>query len=279
MLMTLGDIVRLNAAAFPKKLALVSGAERLTYDDVNRRVNRIAHALLRAGIGFEDRVAVLGYNTIEYFCLYFATAKIGAILLPMNFWHRAEEHRHLLDNGEPKLLLRQARFAEAISDASAGLNITTIELPTAGENPAGEEEIDIEREGEAEDGGGEGDEHPAHKSTARFGRLHHVHRRHRRHATHTRRHHARWHSGWRARRAIARRRRIAPRSRRRLKRAARIDRTLARRRIRDHVSLNSVFATDGAQMNTDEMQILSFICENLCPICGKYSLPCSRICN
>lgn len=132
-MMTLGDLVRLNAASIPDKLALISSGERLTYAEVNRKVNQLAHALLRAGVGFGDRVAVLGYNSTDYYCLYFATAKIGAILLPMNFWHRAEEHRYVLDNGEPALLLRQALFAEVIADAMKGLDIPVIGMPAAGE--------------------------------------------------------------------------------------------------------------------------------------------------
>ena len=134
-MMTVGDIVRHNAISMPDKLALVSGDERLTYADVNRRTNRMAHALLRAGLGHEDRVAVLGYNTIDYYCLYFATAKIGAILLPMNFWFRAEEHRHVLDNAEPSLVLCQSRFAGIMADATLGLTTRVLEMPAAGETP------------------------------------------------------------------------------------------------------------------------------------------------
>ncbi len=133
--MTLGDIVRLNAAAIPEKLALVSGGERLTCEQVNRRTNRLAHALLRAGMGQGDRVAVLAYNTVDYFCLYFATAKIGAILLPLNFWYRADEHRHVLDNAEPKLLLRQPGFAEVVAEAAEGWELRIVDFPVAGEAP------------------------------------------------------------------------------------------------------------------------------------------------
>lgn len=134
-MMTVGDFIRLNAASMPEKLALVSGDERLTYYEVNRRANRLAHALMRAGIAREDRIAVLGYNSIDYYCLYFATAKIGAILLPMNFWYRAEEHRHVLENAEPALILRQPQFAEVIAEAARGMTTRIMEMPAAGDKP------------------------------------------------------------------------------------------------------------------------------------------------
>lgn len=137
-LMTVGDIVRLNSRSIPDKLALVNSGERLTYDAVNRRTNRLAHALIAAGIGHGDRVAVLGYNTVDYFCLYFATSKIGAILLPLNFWYRADEHRHIIGNAEPSLILRQAKFADVIDEALDGRAIRVIDFPVAGEAASAE---------------------------------------------------------------------------------------------------------------------------------------------
>lgn len=137
-LMTVGDIVRLNSRSIPEKLALVSGGERLTYDEVNRRTNRLAHALVAAGIGHGDRIAVLGYNTADYFCLYFATSKIGAILLPLNFWYRADEHRHIIGNAEPSLILRQAKFADVITEALDDRTIRVVDFPVAGEAASAE---------------------------------------------------------------------------------------------------------------------------------------------
>ncbi|GGA78869.1 acyl-CoA synthetase [Nitratireductor aestuarii] len=141
MLMTVGDILRLNAKSIPDKLALVTANERITYAEINRRTNVVANALLRGGVSEGDRVCVLGYNSVDYFCLYFATAKIGAMMVPMNFWHRAEEHAYTLQDAEPSLLLYQRDFDAVLTEACEGTAIRRMEIPKLGE-PAGQEWTD-----------------------------------------------------------------------------------------------------------------------------------------
>jgi fatty-acyl-CoA synthase len=136
--MHVGDIIRHHAVNLPGQMALIAGRERLTYEALNTRINAMAHALLRAGIGRGDRVAAAGRNSVHYVCLYFAVAKIGAILVPMSFWYRADEYRHVLENAEPQLLLHEAEFAPVLAQAQAlaGSAIPTIEMPVFDEDTA-----------------------------------------------------------------------------------------------------------------------------------------------
>jgi acyl-CoA synthetase (AMP-forming)/AMP-acid ligase II len=129
--MHVGDIIRQHAVNLPGQMALISGRDRLTYQALNARINRLANALLRWGIRREDRVAAAGRNSTDYFCLYFATAKIGAILVPMSFWYRADEFRYVLENAEPALLLHEAEFGPVLSEAQAlaNLSIPMLEIP------------------------------------------------------------------------------------------------------------------------------------------------------
>jgi fatty-acyl-CoA synthase len=127
--MHVGDIIRHHAVNLPGQMALVAGSERLTYQALNGRINRVADALLRRGIRRGDRVAAAGRNSVHYFCLYFATAKIGALLVPMSFWYRADEYRYVLDNSEPALLVHEAEFATALAEANATLQVPTLEMP------------------------------------------------------------------------------------------------------------------------------------------------------
>jgi fatty-acyl-CoA synthase len=128
--MHVGDIIRQHARNLPGQLALIAADERLTYDALNLRINRVAHALLRQGIKRGDRVAVAARNSVHYICLYFATAKIGAILVPMSFWYRADEYRYVLENAEPSLLIHEAEFLPVLTEALGGQTCPMLEVPS-----------------------------------------------------------------------------------------------------------------------------------------------------
>jgi fatty-acyl-CoA synthase len=65
--------------------ALVQDDRDLTYGELDARVTRLANALRGLGVGRMDRVAVLVSNCIEFVDLFFATARIGAMLVPLNW--------------------------------------------------------------------------------------------------------------------------------------------------------------------------------------------------
>ncbi|HEV8633779.1 MAG TPA: long-chain-fatty-acid--CoA ligase [Chloroflexota bacterium] len=88
--------------------------ERATYAELNRRSNRIANALAAQRVAKGDRVAVLGRNSLEYVAIYFALAKLGAVMVPVNFWYRGAETRYTLDQSGSSLLLVAEPFAEAV---------------------------------------------------------------------------------------------------------------------------------------------------------------------
>ncbi|MFW9846898.1 MAG: AMP-binding protein, partial [Candidatus Thorarchaeota archaeon] len=69
---TLADIPRKGAALFPDKEAVIFENTRLTYGQLNRRINRLANALTKIGLSRQDRLAVLAENTHKYLEIYFA---------------------------------------------------------------------------------------------------------------------------------------------------------------------------------------------------------------
>jgi fatty-acyl-CoA synthase len=101
----------------PDKEAVVDGDRRLTYKELNRRVNRLAGALTGEGLQFGDRVAMLAYNCLEFVEVIMATAKLGLILVPLN-WRltTAELGYQLLDSGTQALVFdpELAELAENI---------------------------------------------------------------------------------------------------------------------------------------------------------------------
>ncbi len=82
---TLGDIPRKGRALYRDKVALVFEGLNLTYKELDDRVNRLANALIGLGLKKGGRVTVLAENTTKYMEIYFAAAKLGASVTPLNF--------------------------------------------------------------------------------------------------------------------------------------------------------------------------------------------------
>jgi fatty-acyl-CoA synthase len=65
--------------------AILFGHQVVTYGRMNKRVNRLSHAMLKTGLANGDRVGVLSRNCPEFLEIYFACAKTGIIFVPLNF--------------------------------------------------------------------------------------------------------------------------------------------------------------------------------------------------
>src|SRR5687767_10321995 len=84
-------MVTANALRHPDRLALAyAGTHHLTFADLESRSNRMAHALLAAGIAPGDRVASLLDDTLNVMDVYLAESKIGSVIAALNpFWRPA----------------------------------------------------------------------------------------------------------------------------------------------------------------------------------------------
>jgi acyl-CoA synthetase (AMP-forming)/AMP-acid ligase II len=67
----------------PDHLAVVFQDKRLTYKEFNKSVNRLAHALSEKGIRKGDKVATILPNCLELLEVYWAVAKMGAVVVPL----------------------------------------------------------------------------------------------------------------------------------------------------------------------------------------------------
>ena len=81
---TLADLPRKSAVRHGRRTAVVFENTRLTYDQLNRRVNKAAHVLADLGLGRGDRLTVLSDNSARYLEAYLAAAKLGASVTPVN---------------------------------------------------------------------------------------------------------------------------------------------------------------------------------------------------
>lgn len=92
------DFLNIANAICPERDCLVFEGKRQTYDQTNERVNRLANALAGLGVEKGDRIAVLQVNCNQYVESYFAAAKLGAIMVPLNFRAKPDELGYMLEN-------------------------------------------------------------------------------------------------------------------------------------------------------------------------------------
>jgi long-chain acyl-CoA synthetase len=121
--LTLGDLLREHRRSRPGTTAVVDDTVRLTYPELDERVNRLAHALRAAGVVEGDRVLWLGQNSFRVVELLLATAKAGAMFCPANWRQTAEEIAFVVDDLEPRVVVWQE---EEVGDATrAGRDAAT----------------------------------------------------------------------------------------------------------------------------------------------------------
>jgi fatty-acyl-CoA synthase len=116
---TLGDFLRRTAQRLPDKTAIVCGGVRWTYREFDRIANRLARGVLAEGIAAGDRVAILSRNSHAFAALRFALAKIGAVLVPINFMLNADECAFILKSAGAKALAIGPDFVELGRAAAA----------------------------------------------------------------------------------------------------------------------------------------------------------------
>jgi O-succinylbenzoate-CoA ligase len=87
---------------------------RFTFFELNQRCNRIANTLLTQGVKPGDRVATILKNGIEFIESYFAIAKIGAVMVPINFRLVANEIAYILEDSGSSVLIFDSEFDSQI---------------------------------------------------------------------------------------------------------------------------------------------------------------------
>lgn len=104
--MLIGDIIRRAAqdTAWGNKTGLIFENTTLTFKEINERSNRLANALLELGLKKGERVGLLETNCAEYPIIYWAVAKAGGILVPVNFWYKPAEIEYVLKNSGVSIL-------------------------------------------------------------------------------------------------------------------------------------------------------------------------------
>ena len=120
--MHLGSLLTRHARYRPDHTALVCAGERLTFAELDRRVNRIAGVLRDAGLAKGDRVATLLPNGVELLGLYWACAKSGVVVVPMSPLLQAPALAGLLRDAGARGLVAAAVYRDNVDAVVAAVD-------------------------------------------------------------------------------------------------------------------------------------------------------------
>jgi len=102
---TINDIIKYSTINNPHKIALYYYDEEYSFEEINLKANSLANGLIKAGIKKGNTVAVNLPNVPEYFFVYFALAKIGAVNVPINIYFTPNELKYILENSEATVVI------------------------------------------------------------------------------------------------------------------------------------------------------------------------------
>ncbi|WP_456273383.1 class I adenylate-forming enzyme family protein [Bacillus sp. AK031] len=121
--MDIGSYLAQNARKKPEKLALECEGKTYTYKQFNEEVNKLAHGLLALGVRKGEKIALMMKNSDQFVLAFFAGAKIGAVLVPVNFRLTATEVHYILEQSESAVVFCDGEFEDTVTSAREGTRV------------------------------------------------------------------------------------------------------------------------------------------------------------
>ena len=111
------SFIERTAKVYPKRISIIHGKRRYTWEETYARACQLADALFKRGIGKGDTVAIMGANTPETYEAHFGVPMSGAVLNALNIRLDAATIAFILDHAEAKVLLTDKEFSPTIKAA------------------------------------------------------------------------------------------------------------------------------------------------------------------
>ncbi|WP_404451572.1 acyl-CoA synthetase [Virgibacillus necropolis] len=116
---TLGDLLARTRDREPDKPAITYDEHRLTYAELDDIVNQTAHAFIERGMQKGQMITVMSKNSLDFVVVNFALARIGAVMIPINYMLSVEDVQYILEHAEVSGFIASEEYAEVL-DKSAG---------------------------------------------------------------------------------------------------------------------------------------------------------------
>ncbi|WKB54419.1 non-ribosomal peptide synthetase [Eleftheria terrae] len=143
--LTLPALFEQQAAATPAALALRFEDQALSYAELDRQANRLAHILIAQGIGAQDVVALAIPRSPQMLVALLGTLKAGAAYLPLDAEQPAERLCGMLEDAQPALLLTVEALAQRLPDRVAVFAIDTPHAQASMQEAPSHAPVDSER--------------------------------------------------------------------------------------------------------------------------------------
>ncbi|WP_010650251.1 acyl-CoA synthetase [Oceanobacillus massiliensis] len=121
---TLGDLLARTRDRMPDKFAIAYNDERLNYAELDDLVNQTANGFRMDGIGKGDMVTVMSRNSLDFVIVNFSLARIGAVMIPINYMLTTEDVRYILEHAEVCGLIASEEFAKVLDQSTGRLEIS-----------------------------------------------------------------------------------------------------------------------------------------------------------
>lgn len=124
--MNLAKLLENTANRVPQHIGLRFEGKSFTFEELNRLSNRIAHALKNLGLRPGDRCILMMQSCPEFIISYYALAKLGAVVIPVNFLYKSHELNYIFKDSQARAFIGMEPYLEEplkVLDDIPGLDI------------------------------------------------------------------------------------------------------------------------------------------------------------
>jgi long-chain acyl-CoA synthetase len=117
----IGMLLTRNSQYRPDHIGIIVESTRLTYQEFNKGVNRVANMLCGLGADKGDKIAIVLPNCFELLELYWAIAKIGAVSVPLSTLLMSRGLKSLINDSDAKIVVTNSQFMSILEDIKSEL--------------------------------------------------------------------------------------------------------------------------------------------------------------
>jgi len=108
--MNLAHFLTDTARRIPDHIAIQFDGQSVSYGEMNQKVDCLAHGLSRLGLKAGDACVLMMPNSLNWIFIYYALAKMGAVVVPVNFLYRQGELEHIFADSGAKAFIGRADY-------------------------------------------------------------------------------------------------------------------------------------------------------------------------